>query len=56
MKKTGKYVYLYCKDMGWNFRRAIYTDGTQEHIKINGSYVDLDWAIIKSDNYHIDVE
>lgn len=55
MKKIGKYIYLYCKNMGWNIRRAIYTDGSKEYIKINGSYTDLDWVINKTDNYIIDI-
>lgn len=53
MKKTNKNIYLYCKRMGWNFNRVIYTDGKTEYIKINGSYIDLDWCIIKADDMHI---
>lgn len=55
MKKTNEKIGLYCKEMGWNFERVIYADEKgKEYIKINGGFIDLEWATMKADSYHRD--
>lgn len=55
MRKTNEKIGLYCKEMGWNFERAIYADEKgKEYIKINGGFIDLEWATMKADSFHRD--